>query len=49
MKWLAQRVHHISDFLRRLVEFGKPRQRLVGGDDAVAQAREIARAAAPDG
>ena len=45
---LAQRRHDRNDILRRLVELRQPRQRLVGGEDAVAQAGEIARAAAPD-
>jgi hypothetical protein len=44
----AQRLHHGGDVRRRMIEPGKPRQRGIGGDDAVAQAREIARAAASD-
>ena len=44
----AQRRHHRSDILRRMIELVEPRQRLVGGEDAVAQACEIARAAAAD-
>ena len=44
----AQRLHHRGDLLRRIVEPAEPRQRLVGGQNAVAQAGKIARAAASD-
>ena len=44
----AQRLHHRNDFRRRRFELRQPRQRLVGGKDAVAQAGKIARAAASD-
>ena len=42
----AQRRHHRGEVLRRIVQLAKPRQRLIGSEDAVAQAGEIARAAA---
>jgi hypothetical protein len=44
----AQRLHHGHDFRRRRFELAQPRQRLVGGKDAVAQAGKVARAAASD-
>ena len=45
---LAQRLHDSDDFRRRIVKPFKPRQRGIGGEDAVAQSGEVARAAAPD-
>ena len=44
----AQRLHHGHDFRRRRFELREPRQRRIGSEDAVAQARKIARAAASD-
>ena len=44
----AQRLHHGRDLRRRRVKLRKPRQRLIGRQNAVAQACEIARAAASD-
>ena len=43
----AQCLHHRCDFLRRIFKPGKLSQRPVGGEDAVAQSRQIARPAAP--
>ena len=45
---LAQRRHDRNDVLRRRLEPRQSRQRLIGGEDAVAQGGEIARAAASD-
>src|SRR5262249_52808220 len=44
----APRLHHGHDLRRRRIQLREPRQRLVGGKDAVAQASEVARAAASD-
>ena len=43
----AQSIHHGPDFGGRVVKPFQPAQGLVGGEDAVAQASKIARAAAP--
>ena len=44
----AQRLYDGGDLRRRIVKLFKSGQRLVGGEDAVAQAGEIARTAPPD-
>ena len=44
----AQRVHRRSNVQRQVLDLRQPRQRLIGGEDAVAQAREVARPAASD-
>ena len=44
----AQRRHHGGDFRRRILKLRQSRQRGIGRQNAVAQSREVARAAASD-
>ena len=44
----AQRLHHGDDLRRRRFDLRQPRQCLIRREDAIAQARQIARAAASD-